>query len=216
MAVKFIQDIDNGLLGFWEITETTEQLLSLYQFRNGEPDHYLQFRNELRKREWLATRLLLQNMLGDESIISYEAGGKPTLLKPPGHLSISHSTNCVVIFYHLNYQPGIDIESITRNVERAAKRFLSPKELNDCTINGILSNKDMMLRWCAKEAVFKMVPDADVDFAIQIACETEPFKANEGIINATFAAKDLSHFIPLRFRLVGEIIMVWGTFSAND
>jgi len=216
MAVKLIENIDQGLLGLWEIAETTEQLLSQYHPKNAELDNFYLFRNELRKREWLATRLLLQQLLGRKSIISYDPSGKPHLINSTGHISISHSSSFVAVCYHPELQPGIDIELITRNVERAARRFLSPKELNDCTVNGRLSNRDLMLRWCAKEAVFKMVPYADVDFASQIACEAERLNTNEGEITATFSAEDRSHVIPLKSRLIGELIMVWGTFSPNN
>lgn len=216
MAVKLIENIGQGLLGLWEIAESTEQLLSLYQPKNAELTNFLLFRNELRKREWLATRLLLQQLLGREPIISYDPSGKPHLTNYNGHISISHSSNYVAVSYHPEFQPGIDIESITRNIERAARRFLSPKELNDCTVNGRLSNKDLMLRWCAKEAVFKMVPNTDVDFASQIECEAKLLNTNEGEITATFAAEDRSHVIPLKSRLIGELLMVWGTFSSNS
>jgi phosphopantetheinyl transferase (holo-ACP synthase) len=213
MAVKLIENIDQGLLGLWEIAESTEQLLSLYQPKNAELANFLLFRNELRKREWLATRLLLQQLLGREPTISYDPSGKPHLTNYNGHISISHSSNYVAVSYHPEFQPGIDIELITRNIERAARRFLSPKELNDCTVNGRLSNKDLMLRWCAKEAVFKMVPNTDVDFASQITCEAPPIIANEGILKAIFSSTGKTITLPLQFRLFGYHLMVWGNLK---
>lgn len=213
MAVKFIENIDQGLLGLWEITETTEKLLSQYQPKNTELDDFLLFRNELRKREWLATRLLLKQILGNDSIIHYDPTGKPHLVNSTGNVSISHSFDYVAIFYHPENQPGIDIESITRNIERAAGRFLSPKELNDCTVNGTLSNKDLMLRWCAKEAVFKMVPYTDIDFANQIYCSAEPLLAREGTLTALFRTTDVNLIIPLQLRCIGDLLMVWGSLK---
>ena len=35
MAIKFIEHIENGLLGFWEIQETAEQLLETLNPENG-------------------------------------------------------------------------------------------------------------------------------------------------------------------------------------
>lgn len=210
MAVKFIEHRDNGLLGFWEITETTEELLALVNPQNEELENFLQLKNELRKREWLAVRLLMQKMLESESKISYDPTGKPFLAHSSGHISISHSSNRVVLYFHPEHQPGIDIELITRNVERTAKRFLSPGELNDCTIDGQLSNRDLMLRWCAKEAVFKMVPFNDIDFANQIECSAPRLIMNEGVFSATFTSSATSLHIPLHFRLVGDLLVVWG------
>ena len=212
MAIKFIEYTGGGQLGFWEITETTDQLLALLNPKNGELENFLQLRNELRKREWLAARLLLQKMSGSAKI-NYDPTGKPLLVNSPGHVSISHSANRVVLYLHPEQQSGIDIELISRNVERAAKKFLSVKELNDCTISGQFSNKDLMLRWCAKEAVFKMVPYTDVDFASQIACEAPPLNSNEGEIMATFISSKVTLRIPLQFRCIGEMLMVWGTLK---
>ena len=212
MGIKFIDNTLEGKIGFWEICETTEQLMALLHPRVAELEGYLHFRNELRKKEWLAARLLLKQMAGNDSFIAYDPDGKPLLKGSSGHISISHSSNCVVIYFDAQHQPGIDIELITRNVERAARKFLSPVELKDCTFNGLLSNKDLMLRWCAKEAVFKMVPYSNIDFASQIHCEASPLKAMNGELSATFINDEARHNIRLHYRLIGEMLMVWGNY----
>ncbi|HEY5510374.1 MAG TPA: 4'-phosphopantetheinyl transferase superfamily protein [Prolixibacteraceae bacterium] len=212
MGIKFIEDTSEGRLGFWEINETTDQLMLLLRPSEDELDSYLPFRNELRRKEWLAARLLLKQMIGSNSSITYDPTGKPLLQGSSGHISISHSANCVVIYYCHQLQPGIDIELITRNVERAARKFLSPEELNDCTFNGLLSNRELMLRWCAKEAVFKMVPYTNIDFASQILCEASPLNASQGGLTAIFINKEARQNIRLHYRLVGEMLMVWGIY----
>ena len=212
MGIKFIDNSPEGKLGFWEISETTDQLLALLQPKDEELISYLQFRNELRKREWLAARLLLKQMTGSNASIAYDPTGKPLLQGSAGHISISHSSNCVVIYYHQQQHPGIDIELITRNVERASRKFLSPAELIDCTVNDLPSNREMMLRWCAKEAVFKMVPYTNVDFASQILCEAIPSDAENGELMATFINEEARYKIRLQYRLIGEMLMVWGIF----
>lgn len=213
MPVKFIEHIERGMIGFWEITETVDQLMELLNPDEEELVNFHLYRNDLRKKEWLAVRLLLQLMTGKNSKISYDPAGKPLLVNGPGHISISHSSNCAVIYLHPEWHPGIDIESITRNVERASRKFLSEKELRDCTIENQLSNADLLLRWCAKEAIFKMVPFSDVDFASQIACVALPVNADEGAMQATFTSESTHLNIPLRYRIIGEILMVWGTLQ---
>ncbi len=210
MAIKFIEHRGKGLLGFWEIKETAEQLLETLNPEAEELERYQSLRNDLRKKEWLAVRLLLQKMTGSDTKIDYDPAGKPNLVNTPGNISISHSSNCVVIYLHTEEQPGIDIELITRNVTKAARKFLSADELKDCMVDDQLSNKDVMLRWCAKEAVFKMVPISDIDFASQIACIAQPLTTNEGVFSATFTSKEGSLHIPLNFRCIGDILMVWG------
>lgn len=210
MAVKLIEQTGKGLIGFWEITEPTDLLLSLLQPDEQDLADYLHFRNDHRKREWLAARLLLKNMTGSGSKIDYDTAGKPILLNAKGYISITHTSERVAICYHPDLHPGIDIELITRNTERAAKKFLSPEELNDCTMNGTLSNKDLLLRWCAKEAVFKMVPFRDIDFASQIACQAGPLIHTEGEMTATFKQDNIVLPINLNYRILEDILMVWG------
>lgn len=211
MAVKFIEQFEGGLVGLWEITETTGALLQLLNPSDEELERYHHFKNDSRKKEWLAVRLLLQQMKGDHAGISYTKNGKPELLNASGNISISHSSGFVAIYCHPNLHPGVDIEFITRNVERASGKFLSKQELQDCSFGNQLSNKDLMLRWCAKEAVFKMVPFSDIDFASQISCHALPLKTIEGTLTATFTNETDKYFILLHHRLIGDLLMVFGT-----
>jgi 4'-phosphopantetheinyl transferase EntD len=213
MAVEFIRQFEGGLVGLWKITETTEALFARLNPAGTELEHYLQFKNEGRKREWLAVRLLLREMKGESAEIIYSHHGNPSLANVTGNISISHSSGFVTIFYHPAHQPGIDIELITRNVEKAAGKFLSNEELEDCTFSNRRSNKDMMLRWCAKEAVFKMVPYSDIDFATQILCNAQPLKTSEGMLTATFTNEANQYLIPLHFKLIGDLLMVFGSLK---
>jgi len=213
MAVKFIEQFEGGLVGLWEISETTEALFQQLNPAGEELERFHLFKNESRKKEWLAVRLLLQQMHGDGAGIIYTANGKPDLVNIPGNISISHSSGFVVIYYHPEFHPGIDIELITRNVERASRKFLSEKELQDCTFDNQISNKDLMLRWCAKEAVFKMVPDADIDFASQIASNALPLQTKEGTMTATFSNEANKYFILLHFRLIEDLLVVFGSLK---
>ncbi len=213
MAVKFIENMGRGLIGFWEITETVDQLMELLDHEEEELENFHLYRNELRKKEWLAVRLLLKHMAGENSKINYDPAGKPMLVNSPGHISISHSSNCAVIYFHPDLHPGIDIESISRQVQRAARKFLSVEEMRDCTVENQLSNKDLLLRWCAKEAVYKMVPFSDIDFASQIACVALPVHSGAGVLQATFTKENFSFNIHLNYRIIGEILMVWGTLQ---
>jgi len=213
MAVKLIENQDSGLLGCWEISETTDQLLEMLQPERKELDKFLTFRNDARRREWLAARLLLKEMTGSIAGIDYNPAGKPVLAGYPGYLSISHSTGIVAIYYHPLFRPGIDVEAITRNITRLAPKFLSERELEDCTIGNQLSNDDLMLRWCAKEAVFKMVPDAEIDFAGQIFCKATPLQTRAGTFEAIFTMHGIGTTIPLHYRFLGNILMVWGNLN---
>lgn len=213
MAVRFIVPTGDGIIGFWDITESADSLMSAFQPKADELLGYDQFRNENRKKEWLATRLLLKQMTGEGSKIGYDISGKPILLNSPGHISVTHTSGHVAIYYHPDLYPGIDIELIHRSTERAAAKFLSGDELEDCIIDGKVSNKDLLLRWCAKESVFKMIPVKEVDFASQISCSAAPLLLEEGKISAIFKHEELALPIFLQYRVIGEVLMVWGTIS---
>jgi len=210
MAVKLIEDTGFGQLGLWEITESVDQLLELLNPKIEELTGFVHFRHEGRRKEWLATRLLVKKMRGHNTEIGYYSDGKPRLLNLHGNISISHASGFVAIYYHPNFQPGIDIEPISRNVIRVANKFLSLEELKDCNFENQLSNKELVLRWCAKEAVFKMVPYSEIDFGSQIACKAKPLNTNEGKMSATFKTSDISVEIPLNFRLINDLLIVWG------
>lgn len=211
MPVKFIEQTARGLVGFWETTESAEEMLQQLKPIQPELETYLLFRNERRKKEWLAARLLLKEMVGHHATLSYNVAGKPVPDNFEGHLSISHSAGYVTICYHPARQPGIDIESINRDTEKAAAKFLSPKELADCTINNHLSNRELLLRWCAKEAVFKMVPWSNIDFSEQIAVEADLLSEKGGELSATFTHQGTTLRIALIYRITDSILMVWGT-----
>lgn len=211
MPVKFIEAREGGRLGFWEITETTGELLEQLAPAGTEWQDFLLLRNELRKQEWLATRLLLREIAGNEAKIEYDPTGKPLLKNAAGNISISHSSHNVTVYFHPAEHPGIDIEPVDRDAGRAARKFLSPGELADCTVGGQLSNPELMLRWCAKEAAFKMIPESGIDFAGQLACRALPFDPDGGNLSIRFTSGTTALSIPLRYRCVGRIVMVWGT-----
>ena len=213
MAVKFIDHITGGWLGFWEISEDTGELLEWLNPRKEELELFSNFRNEQRKKEWLAARLLLRQMAGPDARIKYTTRGKPILEGAEGYISISHTAGCVVIFLHPTCQPGIDIESVDRNVERPAKKFLSEGELIDCTVNGQLVNKELILRWCAKEAVFKMIPHSDIDFSNQIRCVVQTVTSSEGNFHAYFTESGNTVKLPLQYKLIGNLVVVWGILT---
>ena len=77
------------LVGIWKVDETIEQLRSMFhQFSIYEKD-FMRFSAEKRKQEWLAVRVLLKELLGEEKVIDYLPSGKP-LLKDRSAISAFH------------------------------------------------------------------------------------------------------------------------------
>jgi len=174
--MPFIQQIqfEFGNAGIWEMTETPAELLNMIKLSDAEKNHLLKISAPKRQVEFLATRILTEKITGGKSEIVYQTDGKPTLLNSRKFISISHSANLVVVFIsELNC--GVDVETINRDTDRIAKRFLHPSEMEN------IRNSDQpkllqLLYWCAKEAIFKCSPQKGVQFNEQILIT--PFNMN--------------------------------------
>ncbi len=159
-------EVENGLIGIWEITETADSLISDFHFSKDEETDFQKFKGEKRQKEYLITRLLLQHLLGEKTEIAYQESGRPQLKNSAKQISISHSAEFVAIFIS-NELAGIDVENMNRNIDRVTKRFLHPDEL------AWIEKSDhhqisKMLCWCAKEAIFKCSCENGVQFDKQI------------------------------------------------
>jgi len=182
--VKTIE-VKNGIIGIWELTESAESLISAFQFSENEAIEFKRFKGEKRQKEYLATRLLLQQLFDEKTELTYQKSGRPELKNSFLNISISHSAEFVVVFISKELV-GIDVESVYRKIDRVTKRFLHTKEL-DWIEN---SEKPQILKiifWCAKEAIFKCTFQAGVQFDTQIFIPPFEFEKTgnfEGILTS--------------------------------
>ena len=196
--------VANGLLAVWQITESTDELLSFFtpDELNGTFFKNIQF--EKRKAEWLAIRALLKQMIGPDFLISYTKAGKPLISHSDyKHISISHSREFAVVLIHQQLAVGIDIESRNRNYASVKKRFLSEAEL-------AVVNDDPMLQclyWCAKEAIFKLVEEEGLDFRKHIQLFNLDLKKDS--LHAKFSQNNLERTYHLQFTTFNEHGLVW-------
>jgi len=163
--------VQNCIIAIWEITETLEELLQLSHVISTAD-----FNTEKRKKEWLASRLLL-NEINPNYSISYNTFGTPELSND-SNISISHSKGLVAIIISQK-QVGIDIEEISEKALRVSSKFVSTKNLK------ALTAEKATLIWCCKEAIYKWYQKGDVDFIADI--KLHPFENMEkGGITAEF------------------------------
>ena len=69
----------NLTVAVWKVDETVEQLRSMFHQFSVYEEGFARFSAEKRKQEWLAVRVLLKEMLGEEKSIAYLPSGKPYL-----------------------------------------------------------------------------------------------------------------------------------------
>jgi len=159
-------EIETGIIGIWKITESADSLFAAFQFSENEDTEFNKFIIDKRRIEYLATRLLLQQLLNKKNEIVHEKSGRPLIKNSNLNISISHSADFVVIFIS-NHSIGIDVENVNRKIDRVTNRFLHPDELAWVKKSGNLQSLKILL-WCAKEAIFKCSCQAGVQFDTQI------------------------------------------------
>lgn len=142
-----------GLLSIWKLIETEEELLIMRDLSEKELSQLSKLKNERRRIEFLASRILLQQLLSQNIEIEYLSNGKPLLISPNCHFSLSHSKDFIAVIVSRNKEVGIDIEKMRDNMEHLKEKFLSEKELKAIDTSDILL---LHLFWGGKESMYKM------------------------------------------------------------
>jgi 4'-phosphopantetheinyl transferase EntD len=198
--------VESGILGIWEITESAGSLISAFQFSENEKNEFKKFIGEKRQKEYLATRLLLQNIFNEKTEVIYLESRRPLLKNSKLNISISHSSDFVTVFIS-NELCGIDVENINRNIDRVTKRFLHREELAWIE----KSNQSQMLKiihWCAKEAIFKCSCETGVQFDKQIFIS--PFEIGKSdFFSGKLTGKDKNIQYILRYFNLGNNMVVY-------
>jgi phosphopantetheinyl transferase len=152
----------NLTVGVWKVDETVEQLRSMFHQFSIYEEGFARFSSEKRKQEWLAVRVLLKELCGEEKRIAYMPSGKPYLEDGSMHVSFSHTHGYVAVALHPFAEVGIDIEQYGTRVRRVASRFV--REDERVSIEAGDEVYALLLHWSAKETMFKLMEDEAVDF----------------------------------------------------
>lgn len=153
MPLLFCKLIGNSQLGVWQKSETVAELLAMSSLCDSEKEEYSLIANDRRRTEWLATRLLLNKMLGVHSPIHHAESGRPYLPGNKSFISISHSPNMVAVMVS-EANVGVDIEQVRPRVTKVRSKFLTGHELDWC-----VTDEQHTFVWTVKEAAYKLVDD---------------------------------------------------------
>jgi len=168
---------NNCNIAIWNTQETLDELLKL-----SKPFDLTKRKNEKRKKEFLSSRLLLEQ-LNPNAIITYNDFGAPEL-DSGKYISISHSKEMVAIIIS-EQKVGLDIEQISEKVLRLAAKFISVKNQSN------LTKEKATLIWCCKEAIFKWHQTGGVDFIKDIIIPSFILE-EKGQIKIQFKNKELN------------------------
>lgn len=173
--IKVIERVAGGgtvfLLPFADLSEA--ELLAGAGLAPQDEERYARFPtgSVQRRKEWLATRVLVREKLGGGRI-DYDSSGRPLLsISRAGEtvvpISISHTTGWAALMAtNGNERCGVDVELVTRDATRTIARIASAEELNRAT--ELFSTNPPLLVWCAKEAAYKAIGSVGMDFRTQI------------------------------------------------
>ena len=190
MALFLTKDLDapaHSRVGVWKITESEAELRTMTSIPSDELEEISYIKNESLRKQRLAVRALLDAMFEEKVYLSHHDNGKPYIENNAINISITHTDQYVAVILNEEDEVGIDCESLNRDFSAVEKKALSDEEIGD--LEDEQKNEQLAIYWCAKEAIFKLTSQYDVDFAEQIQIDGFRYR-NEGELSATFTDKD--------------------------
>ena len=197
----------DSLLGIWKITETRDKLFNMLSKNNQEKaQRYLSnIKSNKRVLEWLSSRLLLQLLTNDDKTIEYTDQGQPILVDESFQISISHSKDYAVVLLHKNKKVGVDIENYSDRILKIEKRFISDLEYIDPNNRTL----HLILHWCAKETLYKLMNSTDIIFKKHL--HVEPFQIqNKGLIKARENFTNDGFLFDINYEVEPDYVLTWG------
>lgn len=168
-------------VGVWKVDETVEQLRSMFHHFSIYEEGFSRFSSKKRQQEWLAIRVLLKELCGEEKEIMYHPSGKPYLKDGSACISFSHTHGYVAVALHPFAEVGVDIEQYGTRVQRVASRFI--REDERVSVEAEDEVYVLLLHWSAKETMFKLMEEEAVDFIEHL--RIVPFQPKEsGVFEA--------------------------------
>lgn len=195
------------LLGLWKIEESESDLLDQLNRHDDYRSFLTHCKAEARKKEWLATRLLLKDILGEELIIAHHADGAPFLPdRPDMAISLSHTKGYVAVYCRPTPPVGIDIEYRAERIQKIKHKFLTESEL--AAIDPAHETNHLLICWCAKETIFKLIRQKEVDFRSHLHIKPFPYTP-EGAILVYETKTSLKESFVLNYRVTPDFVLTF-------
>ena len=203
MALCFQQT--KPLMGVWRMTESVEELLAQLDRPADQESFLRQVKAEGRRRERLATRVLLKQLLGQEPRVSYRPSGAPYLVDYPGCVSLSHTQGYAAAIWS-SEPTGIDIEYRSDRVLRIRSRFMTPEE--ERGIDPAHEVAHLLLHWCAKETLFKIIDHEGIDFQAHLHVHPFPY-AEQGHFQVSESCTSEARSFTFAFQVTPDYVLTW-------
>jgi len=213
MPVLFTQK--SPFTGVWKITEPWQEMLESLRGNDFYSRNIEKIQSDKRKQEWLAVRLLLKNMSGDEVYIDYKNNGAPVLQGGTSSISISHTMGFAAIILSENQNPGIDIEYHSGRALKLREKYLGEKELEmfDSLRDNLQADNDKLSKlaticWCAKETAYKALQQTEVDFIDHLHIQPFIFSGN-GILALKETKTTSRQTFYINYQITEDYVLTW-------
>lgn len=188
----------------WEIKESEEFLFGKTSLSATEQEIINNYNREQRRKEMLATRVLLNTIISNEHI--HYSNKKPFLVNSGKEISISNSKETVVIqINEAGIKTGVDIQYFSEKVLRVKEKFLHPQEYNLLEKGNNVEVLNII--WSAKETLYKAYSENKLEFKKQIILTSIDEESISGLIikNETETPFNLGLFIHEDFVVTWKI-----------
>jgi 4'-phosphopantetheinyl transferase len=206
MSIIFIEHLkDNKIIGLWHITETLDTLKNKITLTALDELHYRKRATLAKKREWLASRILIQEMKKTLCRIDYDTYGKPFDLDGNVQLSISHSHAYCCVYIDSTDCVGIDIQKLKTPFQSGLDYFLNTTEMQwvDSENNALIN-----LIWSIKETIFKFVGLYELNFKESITIPPVDLTQPVPVV-CSIALADKTLKIPVDYRFFGDYVLTY-------
>ncbi|HLG02920.1 MAG TPA: 4'-phosphopantetheinyl transferase superfamily protein [Bacteroidia bacterium] len=195
---------ENCQLGIWQVTEEEPELQAAMPLSSAERDVFDKFTHPYRRKQWLATRILLDKLMPGARI-DYDVSGKPFTNYHGMHISLSHTGKLIALIADVD-PCGIDIETLRPTISRIAHKFLSPVEMAAAQ-SGSASER-MHIYWSVKEALYKVYGKKNVSLRTNIFVAAFD-NVNKGHTRATLQHEH--HFLEkqVNYEIANGYVLAW-------
>ena len=193
-------------MAVWQITESESELISRLTFCDAMDLQLKPITNPAKRLEWLASRLLIQELLQCPPALSYSLNGKPYLNGSDVHLSLSHTSGFAAVVVSPQKPTGIDIEYPSPRIAKLSSRFVNAAEEAQFELCG--RERGCALVWCAKETLYKILDRPGVLFKEDMeigGLSSSP----SGTLASTVTFQDQRLSLVLQYRTTPDYYLVW-------
>lgn len=188
----------------WEVTESVEELQALLQNFSTYQMEFSLIKTDKRKKEFLVTRILANQMVSTPLRIIYNSDKKPEIENSLSKISFTHSGRWVAAVYHDVLAVGIDLECPSEKIDRVVPKFTHPFERERFTLPE--NRNEFLLIWCAKETIYKITGKEVTDFSKTM--QVLPFIAGEKGVFLLQILSSATQF-PIYYCMTSNFALTW-------